>query len=280
MIKDISFITTHFFDFDWTENWIDRIKTFTDYDLIREFIIINQDRNAASRKKLARLDPKVRVLEYPKNVQMIDKQGHDHAHVLNLALNEASGEFICILDSDCHPISPNWIQECESILLDNDAITGVDYYKLKKQAELLSHPCFMLLQQKSLHNHLDFAEGLFNQNIDTGRLIGKQLERAGYKVYYAIPVKAFRSYWGFIYLNSIYHNERGSYAGGDQRLKKQIDWRQNFFKRIVISGKRYDFNKIEYFYYRYRYLKQPNLNAIYSHLREIPAKVLRKFSSK
>lgn len=276
-IKKISFVTAHFFDFNWTKNWIDRIRTFTDYDLIREFLIVNQDRNIASQKKLEKLDPKVKVVEYPVNQELFERQGHDHAHVLNLAIGEAQGEFICVLDTDCHPISPQWIQTCETILLEKDAITAVDYYQLKNNSKLLSHPCFMLLQQKVIPNQLDFAEGLFDENIDTGRLIGRQLEQAGCRVYYAVPVKAFRSYWGFIYINSFYHHERGSYSGGDQRLKKQNDWRQNFFKRIVISGKRYDFNKFEYLFYRYYYLNRPNFNSISSNLLELPSKIFRKF---
>lgn len=276
IITDITFITAHFRDFDWIKSWVKRIVQFTDYNLIRELLIINQDRNSKSRAKLQALDSKVRVLEYPVNQKYFDKQGHDHAYVLNLATEEAQGQFVCIMDSDCHPFSSDWIKGCEARLQENDAVAAVDYYQLKNNSNLLTHPCFLLINRTILDFPLSFDQDLFDQNMDTGRLIGKQLELAGRKVSYVVPKKAFRTYWGFIYIDSIYHHERGSYAKSESRLQKQIDWRQNFFKRIVNNHGRYDFNKIEFFYYRIRYLKRPTMQKILKKILVIPKKIVSK----
>lgn len=258
-MNDISFITAHFHDFDWIECWINRIKQFTEYNHIKEFLIINQDRIDESRYRLVRLDKKVRVLEFPANQKYIDKQGHDHAYVLNLAVQEAIGQFVCIMDSDCHPTSSEWLLKCETHLLEHDAIAAVDYYQYKNNSRLLTHPCFLVLDRNTINFPLFFDEGLFERNVDTGRLIGEQIEQAGRSVYYIHPKKAFNSQWGFIYLDSIYHHERGSYSGGDERLRRQNDWRQFFFKKIVIKKGLYDLSKTEFFYYQFRHRVLPRI---------------------
>ncbi len=277
-MKDVSFITAHFHDFDWIRCWLDRIIHFTDYELIQECLIVNQDRTKDSHIKLSRLDKKVRVLEFPPDQRLIDKQGHDHAHVLNLALKEAQGKFICIMDSDCHPISSEWLGNCEAVFQDHDAIAAVDYYQFKNNFSLLTHPCFLMLDREVINFPLFFDEGLFERNMDTGRLIGKQIEQAGRSVYYAHPKKAFSTRWGFIYLDSIYHHERGSYSGGDERLRRQNDWRQAFFKKIVISKKRYDLSKAEFSYYQFRYRTLPRTKKRITRLAGLPHRIINKIT--
>ena len=277
-MKDVSFITAHFHDFDWIRCWFDRIIHFTDYDLIREVLIVNQDRSKDSYIKLAQLDKKVRVLEYPPNEMFFNKQGHDHAHVLNLAQMEAQGKFVCIMDSDCHPISSDWLNKCETIFQDNDALAAVDYYQYKNSSALLTHPCFIMLDREAINFPLYFDEGLFERNMDTGRLIGKQIEQAGRSVYYAHPKKAFSMRWGFIYLDSIYHHERGSYSSGDERLRRQLDWRQAFFKKIVISKKRYDLSKAESSYYQFRHRTLPKTKKKIIRLAGLPHRIINKIT--
>lgn len=277
-VTDVSFITAHFHDFDWIQCWLDRIIHFTDYDLIREFLVVNQDRNKDSNAKLAQLDRKIRVLEYPRNERLFTKQGHDHAHVLNLALKEAQGKFICVMDSDCHPISSDWLNKCEALLQIFNAIAAVDYYQYRNNSTLLTHPCFLLFDREAINFPLFFDEGLFEGNMDTGRLIGKQIEQAGRSVYYAHPKKAFSSHWGFVYLDSIYHHERGSYSGGDERLRRQNDWRQAFFKKIVIKKERYDLSKAESFYYQFRYRTLPRTKKKITKLVDIPQRIINKIS--
>lgn len=279
-MKDISFITTHFHDFDWIQCWFDRILHFSEHDLIREILIVNQDRNKHSQDKLAKLDQKVRVLEYPPNERYFTKQGHDHAYVLNFALTEARGKFVCIMDSDCHPISSEWISKCETILQDYDAIAAVDYYQFKNNSALLTHPCFIMLDREAINFPLYFDEGLFERNMDTGRLIGKQIDYAGRRVYYAHAKKAFSSCWGFTYIDSIYHHGQGSYSGGDERLRSQLDWRQAFFKKIVISKKRYNLSTAESFYYQFRSQTLLRTRKKISRLLDLPHRVIEKIKQR
>lgn len=275
-MKDVSFITAHFHDFDWIQCWLDRIIHFTDYGLIREFLVVNQDRTKDSHIKLARLNKKVRVLEFPPNQRLIAKQGHDHAHVLNLAQKEAQGKFVCIMDSDCHPISSEWLGNCQAVLQDHDAIAAVDYYQYKNNSALLTHPCFIMLDHEAINFPFYFDEGLFEQNMDTGRLIGKQIEQAGRSICYAHPKKAFGARWGFIYLDSIYHHQRGSYSGGDERLKRQNDWRQAFFKKIVVSKGRYDLTKAESFYFQFRFRTLQRTKKKVTRLVDMPHRLINK----
>jgi len=272
-MQNISLITTHFYDFDWITCWIDRIRSNTDQELITEILVVNQDRDEKSRKKLARLDNKIKVIEYPLSLSHFDKQGHDHANVLNLVVKEAIGDFICLFDSDCHPINNQWLQNCSKILKDYDAITALDPLAFKRYSLELSHPCFMVLRKLHVSIPLSFDEGLFEYGRDTGRMVANQLTRAGERVYIARPEKAFQNLWGYKYIDSIYHHERGSYSGGDYRLQRQIDWRQSFFKTIVIRNKRYRLNNFESWYYGFRYLKRGRVFKYYSYL----CKMLKKY---
>lgn len=276
-MDSISFITAHFSDFDWTSCWLNHILRYTDSSLIHEFLIINQDRTIKSYKKLASLDKKVKVLDYPPNQTIIAKQGHDHAYVLNLAVQEAQGNYVCIMDSDCHPFSAQWINKCDLLFQEFDAVAAVDYYKLKNESQLLTHPCFLMFDRHAINFHLQFDEGLFDCNMDTGRLIGKQIEQAGKRVHYAIPKKSFSSLWGFIYLDCIYHHERGSYRKADVRLRKQIDWRQGFFKNIVISKERYYLSKAESFYYQLRSRTLPRTKKKLISFLSLPKRIYNKF---
>lgn len=277
MMNDICFLTAHYHDFDWTKYLISQINNYTDKALIREFLIINQDRTVKSREKIAKFDEKVKILEYPENQKYIVKQGHDHAYVLNLGIKEASGIYLCLFDSDCHPFSNAWLENCAKILRDYDAIAAVDYYQSRKSRITLTHPCFLFLNLTKLTISLSFDQGLFSDNVDTGRLIGQQLEAAGLKVFYSIPQQAFRSYWGFIYIDTIYHNQRGSYKfNKDSRLQNQIDWQQDFFKRIVIKKHRYDFSKLEYLYFLYKTKRLSIFRNYLIKLKKFRGKILRK----
>jgi hypothetical protein len=56
MRTDISFVTAHFHDFDWTEYLVRRIREMTPPDTIRQILVINQDRNDAARRRLESRD--------------------------------------------------------------------------------------------------------------------------------------------------------------------------------------------------------------------------------
>ncbi len=275
-ISNLSIITTHFYDFRWIKCWIRRIRSYTDENIIKEILIVNQDRTIKSRKKLEKLDKRIVVLEYPRSQAHFDHQGHDHAYVMNLAIRETSGDYICIFDSDSHPFSSIWIEKCNSLLEYFDAIVAVDPYALKKKNEILSHPCFMLFNQKHLSIPLSFDASLFDRKIDTGRLIGAQLKTANQNVFFSYPQRGFSNYWGQVYLNCIYHHGKGSYKGADQILANQIDIGESFFKNIVIRRKRYELTKIEKSYYEFRFLRRGKLYRLLHRIRKISSVLLKK----
>lgn len=236
-MDDISIITTHFYDFDWTELLIKNIQQFTDSGKIKEILIINQDRCKKSADRLVELDHKIRVIEYAKSEAHFEKMGHDHAAVLNLAVKEAEGKWIIIFDSDAHPISNEWLHLCEKYTSSFDAILAQD-----PTCKILSHPCFMVIKKDLVDIPLLFDDRLFSDEMDTGRLIAEQIKRTGKKVLLVPPTPAFNGYWGYIYLNSIYHHQSGSFLGGDDRLKNQISWKHKFFKYVVVQRRKYNFS--------------------------------------
>ncbi|MEL7625967.1 MAG: glycosyltransferase [Anaerolineaceae bacterium] len=246
MINNLSIITTHFFDFDWTLRLIDSIQVFTPFERIDEILIINQDRALESHRKLQELSPFVRVVEYPRSEKHFKVQGHDHANVLNRAIREVIGDYLCIFDSDAHPINTSWLQACEEILTSFDAVLALVPGKVNE-----THPCFMMMKKDCVGRSVSFDESLFTTGVDTGRLVGRQLTESGHRVYFAPPTKAFNGLWGNIYLNSIYHHGKASFNGAeDDRIRQQINWRNRYFKKFVIEKHRYELTFSENLLYK------------------------------
>jgi hypothetical protein len=241
MKRWLSIITAHFFAFDWTELLIRQINTTTDPDDIREIIIINQDRTEESHRRLEKLDPKIRVVEYPKSEPHFQATGHDHSAVLNQAINEAKGEYICLFDTDCHPIGSEWIMTIQSNITNYDAILA-----LRPGSDRLTHPCFMVIRRDLVNLPLLFDDKLFTDSMDTGSLIGNQLIAVGKNVLLLPAEQAFNRKWGCLYLQKmIYHHQNGSFQGGEAILRDQIYWQSDYFKRYVMKKHRYRMNPIE-----------------------------------
>jgi hypothetical protein len=253
MLKDISFITAHFFDFDWTEHLIRRIQETTPREEIRELLVINQDRTETSRRRLESLAPGlITVLEYPRSEEHFKWTRHDHAAVLNATLPRAQGTYIALFDSDAHPIRSDWRDICGKLLVDHDAIMT-----RTRNGEEFSHPCFMIFRQKHARMNLAFDEGLFTPACsDTGQLIGAQLKRAGEHLYFAETQRAFGGRHGHIILDSIYHHSHGSFAGvKDVLLQNQVRWQNAFFKDIVLNKGRYEMSRSEQAAFQVRVLQ-------------------------
>lgn len=231
MVTNISFITTHFYDFEWTELLVRNIFRFTDDTLIKEIVIVNQDRTKVSRDRLEKLGRKIRVVEYPRSEEHFKLMGHDHPVVLNRAITEVTGDYVCIFDSDAHPFSDNWMDSCQQIFKYFDAILALHPCSL-----LLTHPCFMFYRNIEGSLPIAFDQGLFDSGFDTGRLIGLQMTQAGQKVYLAAPQRAFCGVWGYIYLGAIYHHISGSFRGAsDGRLKSQVGFSNRYFRNKVVG---------------------------------------------
>jgi len=237
MIKNISFISAHFYDFDWTELLVRNIKRYTDETLIKEIILINQDRTQDSCDRLQALGPKVRVVEYPRSELHFKLQGHDHAAALNQAIREVRGEYVGIFDSDAHPMKADWIGKCEQIFEYYDAILALVPGKV-----LDTHPCFMFIRNEKPYLNILFDEGLESRRLDVGRMVGKQLINQGKRVYFTSHQDSFLGRWGRIYLNAIYHHQGGSFSGSeDARVRSRLKWQSLHFKRLVVRKRIYNF---------------------------------------
>src|SRR5579871_5840385 len=173
-LKNISILTAHFHDFRWTELLLRKLRETTAPGLIGEILIINQDRTASSHDRLAQLDPRVHVVQYPREENLFQLLGHDHPAVLNRVINEAQGDWICLFDSDAHPLHDGWLSRCSELLQSHDAILAED-----PRLPGLTHPCFMLFARNCVNLPLLFDEGLLAtqgnlrpvaERIDTGRL--------------------------------------------------------------------------------------------------------------
>lgn len=175
------------------------------------------------------------VISFPKDEEEIARVGHDHATTLNRCMRlEYATSHVILLDSDCFPIEPDWLDRIGSRLKAGyDAIVASE-----SSSDGLSHPCFMVLPTAALRR-LDFAEGFIEEGIDTGRRVGSQLQRLGYGVHWEGTTKAFSRRRGFFYLGrSLYHHSNASFVSSPQKkLQSQVNLRvEEFFRRKVARG--------------------------------------------
>lgn len=230
----ISFITTHFHEFAWTEFLVRKLEETVPSDRIEEILIVDQDRKAASKERLTRLSNRVRVLQYPVSPKHFVLLGHDHPHVLNLAMLEPRGSIVALFDSDAHPIREGWLDHCIGLLDQYGAILAAD-----PGAPSLTHPCFMMFKRESIRSGLDFDRDVFGKEQDTGRLIGVQLVESGISHYLALPQSCFSQLWGSLYVGCIYHHGHGSFHGAREQLVQQVHRHSAYFRDQVLRKKRY-----------------------------------------
>jgi hypothetical protein len=219
-------VTSHFGDTFWIRHSLTQLDRLSD-DRVERVVVIDQSRR--QREELAALPRVADVVTFDPDERQIHTLGHDHPASLNRAL--ATVDFVTshvlILDSDCFPMDPSWLDEL------GDATVAMDPAKWG-----LSHPCLMSFPS-AIAKRLDFAEGLEEVGLDTGRLVGLQLRRLGVAVQFSQPEAAFRGHRGYFYLGrKAYHHGSGSFGHStDARLLRQVDRRtEAFFQGKVARG--------------------------------------------
>jgi hypothetical protein len=134
---------------------------------------------------------------------------------------------VIILDSDCFPISSDWLDRLPEVAVAADPSKSG-----------LTHPCFMVLPVSYLPL-LSFSEGVDELGIDTGRLVGLQMSKGGLGFSVLPATKAFSGVKGFFYnSNTIFHFGSGSFSHStDPRLIRQVSSQLNgYFKKKVSRG--------------------------------------------
>jgi hypothetical protein len=248
-VQNISFLSTHFGSFEWVDLWATQIRQTVPAGLVAELVVINQDR----------------TVEYPRDEEMFKLMGHDHATVLNRAVMEMAGDWVCIMDSDAHPTSLSWLDRIENLLLAHDAVVAED-----SGNPGLSHPCFMFLRADHAREGLRFDAGIPGPGADTGRLVGTQLVEHGHKVYVAPARGVFGGLWGALYLESIYHHGHGSFQSAGPRLQCQLTWRDKFYRDRVLNGRRYELSLAELLLVRADWLARGLRTVATRQLRNMP----------
>jgi len=229
-----SFLTTHFFDYEWTSLLAQRLSQTVPSSATVQFLVIDQDRTADSARRLAALVPHATVLQFPRSQRHFERMGHDHAFVLNEAIKHVAGDLLVVFDSDAHPYTDDWLGTTVALLSDVDAVLAEDHLRPG-----FPHPCFMALKRHCL-DALCFDEGLFENGVDTGRLLHQQLARAGQRAILAPPTPAFPGGWGQTYLGCVYHHGSGSFAGAGPELRKQVRRGAECYRRMILERGRYD----------------------------------------
>jgi hypothetical protein len=226
-------LTTHFGDPFWVQLLLRRARSafpdLTDADIF----VIDQDRTNRSAERLrAALGP-VHILRYPCSEPHFETTGHDHAHVLNLAVREIDADVLVLFDSDAHPVRPRVGARIGELLAEFDALLAAN-----SQEGTFSHPSFMAFGPRVNRDCLFFDADQVERRVDTGRKIYEQLRSLGLHASLLRPTSAFDGLWGTFYLErSVYHHGSGSFeATGDPRFLRQVaTWRreERFFRRKI-----------------------------------------------
>jgi hypothetical protein len=206
-------VTAHFGDPMWIKHCLSQIDQFSGDEVFGVVVI---DQSKKSRKLLENLPRVTDVFLTDNNIEQMTALGHDHPSALDQCLRKYSfrTDRIVILDSDCFPIAPNWLDSRGLVRLAADP-----------QKSGLSHPCFMDFPAE-LRHEINFSDGCITPGIDTGRLVAYQLTRSGHAVELLEPRVMWRGVRGHLYSESIYHHGSGSFTGHrDKRLAQQSNGR-------------------------------------------------------
>ena len=230
-------LTTHFGALDWLHLLRDRVSECFPELPDDRFYVIDQNRTRESETELRRSYPGIHVLQFPPSPRHIDVTGHDHGHVLNLAVRTISRThaYLIVFDSDAHPVSPAVRQLLVPLLVEHDAVLAARFPTGPE-----SHPCFMAFGPNVPRDRLLFDDRQLDAGTDTGRRIFMQLTELGLDVHLLRPEPAFGGVWGTFFMErTLYHHGSGSFEySGNPRLTGQwATWkrRERFARRHVFA---------------------------------------------
>jgi hypothetical protein len=250
-------VTCHFGDLFWVRHMLSQVAKFSKNQIL-EVIVVDQSRS--SQAELASLPGVTSVLAFEPNVAEIGSIGHDHPSSLNRALAtiDFSTTHVLVMDSDCFPTGHGWLdatsQAAFSTVAQDPAKWG------------LSHPCFMRFPA-AVASQLDFAEGVLEVGIDTGRLVGLQLARLGLGPDFLRATPSFNGMKGDLYADGlVYHHGSASFGSAkDARLLAQFNKANDqMFRKKVLNDD-----------YRLNLLEITVLLTRKFFLRVVPARLLR-----
>jgi len=229
-------LTTHFGSPFWVQLLLSRARPAFPQLRHGDIYVIDQDRTSTSADGLRSLLGPVHVLTYPRSEPHFETTGHDHAHVLNLAVRDVDADVLILFDSDAHPVHAGVGAIVDRLLETNDAVLAAH-----SGAGTFSHPSFMVFGPSVDRNELYFDADQLEQRVDTGRRIYEQVRGLGLRAELLRPTPAFDGLWGALYLNGgVYHHGSGSFEStGDPRFLRQVaTWRreERLFRRKVAQG--------------------------------------------
>jgi hypothetical protein len=229
-------LTAHYGDPFWVELLLRRARGAFPQLRAENVYVIDQDRTPESTKRLHSLLGNVNVLTYPRSEPHFETTGHDHAHVLNLAVREIDADVLLLFDSDAHPLRPEVGAEVDRLLQEHDALLAANATE-----GTFSHPSFMVFGPAVDRAALFFDADQLEHRVDTGRKIYEQVRDLGDRALLLRPAEAFGGLWGTLYLDgSVYHHGSGSFAStGDPLFLRQVaTWRreERLFRRKVARG--------------------------------------------
>ena len=240
-------ISCHFGDPFWI---LQSLKRINDSAQIVNYLISDQREWKSGINELSQLNPPLEKTLLPQNSVVREVSPHEinhaslhHGQSINLLIQSEriQSSHIILIDSDCFPISKNWMPALDQLLVDFDAVIASD-----PNAPTLSHPCFMAIPVNAL-SKLDFLKGTKDFWIDCGRLIGIQLIDAGFSVKLLAARKAFGGSFGDLYMDdSILHMGSMSFAARPDALSRF--WLKNILKYKLpkwIAKNKISFNKKE-----------------------------------
>lgn len=207
----VSVLSASFGDPVWIKQLVKRLLSQQAAESISEIVVVDQDRSSyLSDLFQSREFGKVRVVDFPRDLEAEALMGHDHGPSLNAAMKlQFSGSHLLILDSDMVPTDGQFLSAMESELREWDCVMAQNGRKG------LSHPCLMAFPV-FLAPSLDFTEGMREVQLDTGRLVALQAKRAGLSVRLLEPEPAFGGLAGHSFLSGrIFHFEQGSFPSSE-----------------------------------------------------------------
>ncbi len=185
-------------------------------DLPFEIIVVDNGSTDGSREFL-KSQKGVRLIELDKNI--------GHGPALDLAMKYVRTKYVIVMDSDAHPIDPNWMSRMIEPINNETAASGIYHHRN------YVHPACMAMKLEDFFNYQmtfkpnwpndDDINKLGKTHWDAGEYVSMQLLKAGKKLhYFKLSNKPVKSIIGSEYGGIVYHQFYGTRVVLDKNRDK------------------------------------------------------------
>src|SRR3954467_3418948 len=173
MLRPVSIVTVTYDTFFFTRLLVEKVREFIG-DRSYEILVVDRGSRDGTREWLDTQND-VRVITTKPN-----RRGHGHGEAAEKGSAEARYDHVVLLDSDAHPMEPNWLELTVDRLDAHHRLAGPIFQTVHKNNPhgWYVHPHFMAFHKEDLGKEVTLKKRR-DQDLDTGEAATVRLLDAG-----------------------------------------------------------------------------------------------------